>query len=442
MNDQMAKQNDIIKGNPSKGIIGSTLGFFIGFTAVVALGATIKFFEPGLKASGATDAMIGLLVAMPNLSGSLLRIPFAAWSDSIGGRKPMLILLILALIGLFGLVLVGYLIYPAINLGHYALLLLFGFLSGCGIATFSVGISQTSYWFKKIEQGKALGVYAGVGNLAPGIFSLIMAVTLALWGLGGSYLLWFLVLVGGTIVYFFIGLNAWSFQLEKQGIGKEEAKKIAITYGQEMFSSKNLKESLVKSASIWRTWALVGLYFTTFGGFIGLGTWFPRFWPNLYGTGNIMIGEVGISIALILNATFIIVGSLVRVFSGSIADKITGYRVTLLGIFVLLTGSIVMIVASSFIWLAIGAMIILAIGMGMVNAGVFKMVPGAVPEAVGGAAGWVGGLGALGGFIIPPLMGFFVDAYSILGYSLGFILFVILSLLCLGIVILLRKKES
>jgi nitrate/nitrite transporter NarK len=28
-----------------------------------------------------------------------------------------------------------------------------------------------------------------------------------------------------------------------------------------------------------------------------------------------------------------------------------------------------------------------------------------VPHAVGGAAGWVGGLGALGGFVLPPIMG-------------------------------------
>ncbi|MBN2156453.1 MAG: MFS transporter [Candidatus Lokiarchaeota archaeon] len=432
----------VIKGNPTKGIIGSTLGFFIGFTAVVALGATSKFFEPGLKAGGATDAMIGLLVAMPNLSGSLLRIPFAAWSDSIGGKKPMLILLFMAITGLFGLVLTAYIIYPTISLAHYGLLLIFGFLSGCGIATFSVGISQTSYWFKKSEQGKALGLYAGIGNLAPGIFSLIMTITLAFWGLGGSYLLWFIVLVLGTGVYFRIGSNAWSFQLEEQGLSKLDAKEIGISLGQEIFSNNSLKNSLLKSASMWKTWALVGLYFTTFGGFIGLSAWFPRFWPNLYGTGDFILGELGFSIALILNAIFIIIGSLVRVFSGSIADKITGSVVTIIGISILLSGSIMMIFSSSMIILALIAMVLIAIGMGMVNAGVFKMVPGIVPEAVGGAAGWVGGLGALGGFIIPPLMGLFVDIFDMQGYNLGFIIFVILSVICIGIMIILKKRSS
>ena len=41
-------------------------------------------------------------------------------------------------------------------------------LCGCGIATFSVGTAQVSYWFPRGQQGSALGTYAGIGNLAPG----------------------------------------------------------------------------------------------------------------------------------------------------------------------------------------------------------------------------------------------------------------------------------
>ena len=40
-----------------------------------------------------TPVTVGFLVAMPSLSGSLLRIPFAAWVDTTGGRKPFLVLL-------------------------------------------------------------------------------------------------------------------------------------------------------------------------------------------------------------------------------------------------------------------------------------------------------------------------------------------------------------
>ena len=48
--------------------------------------------------------------------------------------------------------------------------------------------------------------------------------------------------------------------------------------------------------------------------------------------------------------------------------------------------------------------------MGLANAAVFKMVPKYVPHAVGGASGLVGGLGALGGFVIPPVLGLFAGA--------------------------------
>ena len=432
-----------VKGTPAQGIFGATLGFFLGFTAVVALGATAKFFRDGLLDSGGTELLIGLMIAMPNLSGSLLRIPFAAWSDSVGGRKPMLILLCLSIIGLFGLVLVGYIFFPVgITMAHYPLLLFLGFLAGCGIATFSVGISQTSYWFPKEDQGKALGIYAGIGNLAPGIFSIIMAILLILWGLGGSYLLWFIILSIGTVIYYFIGLDACSFQLEKEDLSSGEVIGYCSTeYGQELFFTHKLKESLSLSAHNWKTWLLVGLYFTSFGGFIGLAAWFPTYWLSLHNISNINLGGLNLSFALLLTATFIILGSLIRVISGPLADKTSGILITTIGIFILLIGAIIMISATAnFLILAITGMLLIAIGMGMVNAGVFKLVPKSVPDAVGGAAGWIGGLGAFGGFIIPPLLGYFVDVMDIAGYSFGFNVFVILALISLGIIIVLKKK--
>jgi len=431
-----------IKGDRRSGMLGATLGFFIGFAAVVALGATSKFFKEGLLTTGGSDLLLGLLVAMPNLSGSLLRIPFAAWSDSIGARKPMIVLLILSVIGLLGLVIIGYVIYPiGITMVHYPILLFLGLLSGCGIATFSVGISQVSYWYPKKEQGKALGIYAGVGNLAPGIFSLIMAIILSLWGLGNSYMLWFILLVSGTIVYGIIGRDACSFQLGKKGLKPDEVRKICmVRCDQDLFPSHSLKESLKISIKNSKTWLLIGLYFTSFGGFIALAAWLPTYWNSYYNVGTIPIGAINISVALILTAVFIILGSLVRVGSGSLADKFSGVLVVAWGILIILIGSILTILSQpSGILIAIIGILSISIGMGMVNAGVFKMVPNAVPDAVGGAAGWIGGLGAFGGFVIPPLLGLFVDLFSLNGYSLGFIIFTLLSVISLMLVYLLNR---
>jgi NNP family nitrate/nitrite transporter-like MFS transporter len=51
--------------------------------------------------------------------------------------------------------------------------------------------------------------------------------------------------------------------------------------------------------------------------------------------------------------------------------------------------------------------------------------------AVGGAAGIVGGLGAFGGFVIPPLMALFIKFRGPAGYAQGFMVFLILSILSL-----------
>jgi NNP family nitrate/nitrite transporter-like MFS transporter len=81
----------------------------------------------------------------------------------------------------------------------------------------------------------------------------------------------------------------------------------------------------------------------------------------------------------------------------------------------------------------------LALGMGFANAAVFKLVPKYTPETVGGAAGIVGGLGAFGGFAIPPVMGLFVKVSGTEGYPLGFAVFLGLSLLSIGLFAILNR---
>jgi NNP family nitrate/nitrite transporter-like MFS transporter len=185
-----------IKGTPREGLIGATVGFFIGFAAVALFGPTANKFK---EVMGLSPLMVGFLVAVPSLSGSLLRIPFSAWVDTTGGRKPFLVLLSLSILGMAGLTAVVILLYPdRLSASLYPLLLVLGVLSGCGIATFSPGISQVSYWFPQARQGSALGAFAGVGNLAPGLFSLLLPLALSGLGLGTSYLIWLVFLILGT----------------------------------------------------------------------------------------------------------------------------------------------------------------------------------------------------------------------------------------------------
>jgi NNP family nitrate/nitrite transporter-like MFS transporter len=421
------------KGTPNQGLWAATLAFFVGFAAVALFGPTASRFQEVMHLS---PLMVGFLVAAPALSGSLLRIPFSAWVDTTGGRKPYLVLLGLSIAGMLGLFLVIHFFYPDhLFPGIYPLLLLLGVLCGCGIATFSVGISQVSYWFPQAKQGRALAIFAGIGNLAPGIFSFLLPMALVTLSLGGSYLAWLLLLAAGTVYYALFGRNAWYFQLRARGASKEEAERRAREQGQVLFPAAGFKETLRTSARVWRTWALVWLYFTTFGGFIALTAWLPTYWHSYFGVGLVTAGA--------LTAVYSILTSAIRIAGGVLSDLLQqgGENTAILALLIMLMGALVMTSTTQF-ELAVPGEILLAIGMGVCNAAVFKMVPQAVPQAVGGAAGWVGGLGALGGFVIPPVMGFAVRNLGHRGYPIGFVVFVFLALFSLSMTWILKYTQD
>jgi MFS transporter, NNP family, nitrate/nitrite transporter len=411
-------------GSPRQGLFGATLGFFVGFASVALFGPTAMRFRDAMHLS---PMALGILVAIPALSGSLLRIPFSAWVDTTGGRKPFLILLGLSILGMAGVTFIVATRYPDhLTPSLYPVLLFLGALCGCGIATFSVGVSQVSYWFPQANQGRSLAIYAGIGNLAPGAFSLLLPIALQTLGLAGSYLCWLAFLILGTAGYWAFGRNAWYFQLRESGLDPERAKEEARAAGQELFPAGTTVQTLKISAGVWQTWALVGVYFTSFGGFVALTSWLPTYWTSAF--------SVGVVTAGLLTAMYSLTASGMRVFGGVLADSLYdgGKNGCILSLLIMLTGATIMTTALSF-ELAIPGVLLLAIGMGITNAAVFKIVPQVVPQAVGGAAGWVGGLGAFGGFLIPPMMAFAVGDLGRPGYSIGFIVFVFLALISLAL---------
>ena len=421
------------KGTSNGSLVAATVGFAAGFAAVALFGPTASRFQEVMHLS---PMMVGFLVSAPALSGSLLRIPFSAWVDSNGGRKPFLVLLTLSLVGMAGLLGVISALYPEhLSRNLYPLLLLLGILCGCAIATFSVGISQVSYWFPQAKQGRALAIYGGAGNLAPGLFSFLLPVALASLGLAKSYAAWFLFLLAGTIVYALFGRNACFFQFLRQGIGAEEARHLARASGQSLFPAGSLVDSLKVSARTWKTWALVWVYFTTFGGFIALTAWLPTYWRSYFGVSAVKAG--------FLTALYSVLTSAIRIAGGILSDRLRegGENTAILALLIMANGAIIMTSATQ-LELALPGEILLAIGMGVCNAAVFKLVPQEVPQAVGGAVGWVGGLGALGGFLIPPMLGFAVSDLGQRGYAIGFIVFVFLAMFGLGVVWVLKYTRQ
>jgi MFS transporter, NNP family, nitrate/nitrite transporter len=414
----------MVKGTPRLGLAGATLGFFAGFGAVALFGPTAVRFREAMEL---TPMALGFLIAMPALSGSLLRIPFSAWVDTTGGRKPFLVLLWLSVIGMAGVWLVVATRYPDnLTPALYPLLLVLGLFCGCGIATFSVGISQVSYWYPQNRQGRALAIYAGVGNLAPGLFSLLLPVAIVGLGLAGAYMAWLAFLVAGTILYTLFGRNAWYFQLRQAGVARDDAREQARAMGQELFPAGTTIDTLRISAQAWQTWALVAIYFTTFGGFVALTSWLPTYWTSAFGLTVVMAG--------VLTAVYSLLASGIRIGGGVMADRLYqgGYNTAILALLIMLAGALVMTSAREY-ELAIPGIVLLAVGMGLCNAAVFKILPQVVPHAIGGAAGWVGGIGAFGGFAIPPAMAFAVSDLGDRGYAIGFVVFVVLALASLGV---------
>jgi len=419
-----------LKGNPNIGLISATFGFFVGFAAVALFGPTARKLQDVM---GFSATMLGLLVAAPNLTGSLLRIPFGAWVDKVGGKKPLSVLLIISIVGMMGLTSILFFNYPSnLGIGYYPLIFFLGLLSGSGVATFSVGIPQTSYWFPLNKQGIALGTYAGLGNTAPGIFTVLLPVALVTFGLAGSYLAWTIFLIIGLIIYLIISKDAYYFQLIHKGKTREESISIAKELGEELIPSGKLVDALKQSARIGRTWALVFLYFTSFGGFLALTVWFPSYWLHYY---NFDLKTA----ALLGGVGFSLLASFVRVYGGHLSDRKGGEKVAIASFVLVGIGALIIMFSSTFIISLLGELII-GTGMGIANAAVFKLVAKYVPEAVGGASGWVGGIGAFGGFVVPPLLGFFADKYGQSGYAAGFIVYVIFAIVCIVIAIVLKKK--
>lgn len=422
---------DAVKGSAQRSLIAATIGFFIGFGAVSLFGPTAQSF---IKVMHLDPSQAGFLVAMPMLTGSLLRVPFGAWVDRNGGKLPFLLLLLASVVGIAGLYWMLLTKYPAhLTQADYPGLLFFGALGGCGIATFSVGIGQVSYWFPRAQQGRALAFYAGFGNTSPGLVAIILPLIIAIGGLWAGYLVSLVIVLSGIVLYMILGFDAPLFQLRRHGVREGQAQQRARALGQELFPAPSVLKTLKDSAASWRTWPLVGLYFTSFGGFLALTAWLPMFWGGYYKAPH--------WVALALTAGFSLFASIIRVPGGAWADRFGGEKVALGSFATLLVGAVLMTWSQTFALTVLGEALVGA-GMGVANAAVFKLVPHYVPDAVGGTAGWVGGLGALGGFVVPPLLGHVVQSMGAIGYVRGYVVYVVLAVLCLALTSLLYATRG
>ncbi len=415
--------------NPRAALTWTTLAFFAGFAGVSAFGPIV----PKLKQAMDVDPfLLGILAASPALTGSLLRIPFGAMVDRMGGKKPILILLLLAATGVAGITLM-FSLSPTPRASDYPFFLIFGILCGCGIAVFSVGVPAVSYWYPQRKQGTALAVYGGLGNLAPGMFALLLPYLVVSLGFTWSYVLWLVALLAMTLLVFTRMQDAPYFQYREMGMDIDPDA-LLLACGEELVPTGKAMDSIRKAGADWRTWVLTYFYFITFGGFIALTVWFPTFWTGLFKVSMVQAG--------LFTAAFSLSASLLRVAGGIAADKLGGLMVAQFSFVVVATGSLVLIFGGRSVAAAFLGQMLLALGMGVANAAVFKLVPKFTPKAVGGAAGIIGGLGAFGGFLLPPALGLFVRMNGEPGYAQGFYMFLGLAVSALIFFTILKRSTA
>ncbi len=348
---------------PRKGAIStlivSFLHFDLSFMLWVLLGSLGIFIT---KSLGLNPAQQGLMVAIPVLSGSLLRIPVGLLSDRFGGKRVGVALLLL----LFLPLLLGWLL--SVNLPA---LLGIGLLLGVAGASFSVSLPLASHWYPPSRQGLVMGI-AAAGNSGTVIANLAAPPLANAYG-------WHNVL-GLAMVPLALVLLAFLL-LAKDSPNRPQSQPI----GRYLVA--------LRHGDIW--WFCL-LYSVTFGGFVGLSSFLPLFLRNQYALSPVPAG--------LLTALVAFMGSTFRPVGGYLADRFGGVRMLSL----LLVGiGIVYAVASSLPTLGLmsGLLMMGMLCLGMGNGAVFQLVPQRFRAELGVATGVVGAFGGLGGFLLPTLLG-------------------------------------
>ena len=236
------------------------------------------------------------------------------------------------------------------------------------------------------------------------MFTLMLPFAIAAWGLAGSYLAWLAFLLVGAGDLRLAGARRLLFPASRaRRSTRNERARSPRENGQQLFPNERVWRRIARGAKKPRTWGLVVLYFVSFGGFLALTAWFPTYWINLHHVDMKTAGMLGGSAFRCWRPSSACSAACFPNGSAASALRVRGLRRRADR-----RGAADLVADFS---INLAGELLIALGMGVGNAAVFKMVPKYVPNAVGGASGLVGGLGALGGFVIPPIpRGLFADA--------------------------------
>lgn len=377
-------------------LVFSTLAFTLMFAVWLQFGILAIPIQKEFELS---DTQFYWLTALPILNGSIWRLFTGIWADKFGGRKVMMVLLLLSAIPTALLT----------QTKNVTSLFILAFFIGIAGNSFSTGIAWNSAWFPREKQGFALGAF-GAGNVGASVTKLIgpaiVSATAGATYLGGLILggwrvmpaVYSVLLIMMTISIFFFTPN----QDRRPG------------------SSVPMREQLrpLKEVRVWR----FSLYYTVvFGAYVALASMLPKYYEAQY--------DVILWKAALLTTLFIFPASLLRPMGGYLSDRFGARKVmywtfgamlVTSGILMMPQGHIVIKVAttksenglleilpwSPNLFFFTLVTVLLGCAMGIGKAAVYKHIPEYFPMRVGSVGGLVGSLGALGGFFLLPIFGY------------------------------------
>ena len=357
-----------------------------------------------------------LLTLVPNLVGSVLRIPYTFAVPRFGGRAWTTVsagLLLLPTVLLAVVVPSGWLAHQS-HTAQLWVLVLCAATAGVGGGNFASSMANISFFYPERSKGLALGLNAAGGNLGVAVAQLAVP----------------LVII--------IGVPATAVKLAKHPVHMAYAglmwlPLIAIAvfaawrYMNSLTQAKADKASYVAAVSNVQTWVMSLLYIGTFGSFIGFSFALPLVIKNTFP--HFLASHPFIATYLAgLGFMGALIGSLSRPVGGWLAARVGGARVTLV-VFLGMAAATAMAIAGveqrSFpLFFASFMVVFLLSGMG--NGSTYKMIPaifalfgareadrtGASPEETAvefkrraaAVIGIAGAVGAFGGVLIQVVL--------------------------------------
>ncbi|MCJ1779182.1 nitrate/nitrite transporter [Mammaliicoccus sciuri] len=333
-----------------------TFSLMAGFMVWSILAPLMPYITQDISVEEGQKAII---LAIPVILGSILRIPIGYYTNLLGSRLVFLVSFIILLFPVF------YLSQAHSTTG----LMIAGFFIGLGGAIFSVGVTSIPKYFPKEKHGFANGIY-GMGNLGTAVSSFLAPPIAGIIGWQHTVQLYLIVLLIFAVLMFILG-------------DKEEPKVKIPMISQTKQVINNYK---LYYFSFW--------YFITFGAFVAFGLFLPNFLVSHFEIDKVDAG--------IRTGIFIAIATLLRPIGGMLGDKFNALNVLKIFFIGLIAGAIVLSISHHLILFTIGCLTI-SVCAGIGNGLVFKLVPTYFTKEAGVVNGIVSMMGGLGGFF-PPLI--------------------------------------